>query len=279
MTLLVQNTRKILFRVAGGAIGLFPALALCADLAPVSCLIEPRDIVKLSTPVSGVVASVAVDRGSRVRQGDEIARLDTALEEVALTRARLRAEDRAEIEALEIRITFLAQQAERTAQLASRSAVSSTTADEAELDLALARSELTRAQMNQQLAILDVRRAEAELQQKIVTSPVDGVVTQRLLSPGEYREGEAHIATIAEMDSLIVEAFVPISYFGQIEVGQPVQIRPEPPLDQLHPATITVIDQVFDAATATVGIRMALPNPDLQLPAGLRCTLYFNSEN
>ncbi|UOA28925.1 efflux RND transporter periplasmic adaptor subunit [Pseudosulfitobacter sp. DSM 107133] len=279
MTSLLRRHRKILSWVAGGCVGFFPALALCADLAPVSCLIEPRDIVKLSTPVSGVVASVAVDRGSRVKKGDEIARLDTALEEVALTRARLRAKDRAEIEALETRITFLTQQADRTAQLAKRNAVSSTAADEAKLDLALARSELSRALMNQQLAVLDVRRAEAELQQKIVTSPVDGVVTQRLLSPGEYREGEAHIATIAEMDSLVVEAFVPISYFGQIQIGQPVQIRPEAPLDQLHPATITVIDQVFDAATATVGIRMALPNPDLVLPAGLRCTLYFSTNN
>lgn len=253
--------------------------AQLSDLAPVSCLIEPRDVVKLSTPVSGVVASVSVDRGSRVAAGDEIARLDTALEEVTLTRARLRAADRSEIDALETRIVFLEQQADRTRQLASRNAISSTTAEEAELDLALARSELARAELNQHLAQLDVTRAEAELRQKIVTSPVDGIVTQRLLSPGEYREGQAHIATIAAMDSLTVEAFVPISYFGQLAVGQPVRIRPEPPLDRIYPATITVIDQVFDAATATVGVRMNMPNPDLALPAGLRCDLIFGSDD
>ena len=74
---------------------------------------------------------------------------------------------------------------------------------------------------------------------------------------------------------LRVEAFAPIAYFPQLAVGQQVTVTPEAPLDQSRPATIRVIDRVFDAATATFGLRMELDNADLSLPAGLRCTLSF----
>jgi len=81
--------------------------------------------------------------------------------------------------------------------------------------------------------------------------------------------------TVARLDVLRVEAFAPIAYFPALAVGQTVTVTPEPPLDQPRQARVQVIDRVFDAATATFGLRMELENPDLTLPAGLRCTLSF----
>ncbi|MEC3862811.1 efflux RND transporter periplasmic adaptor subunit [Mesobacterium sp. TK19101] len=242
-----------------------------------SCLIEPDQVIRVSTPVAGIVAEVLVDRGDRVSQGQVIARLDTALEEIEVEIAQVRAEDDTEIAALQARIEFLASQAERNEKLARSNAVSQNTAREARLEADLALRELDQARLAKQLAALELAGAKARLDQKVVRSPVDGVVVERLLNPGEYRDGQAHIATVAKMDVLRVEAFVPITYYRDLGIGQPVSILPEPPLDAFRPATIAVIDQVFDAATATVGVRMALPNPDLSLPAGLRCELYFDA--
>jgi hypothetical protein len=36
-----------------------------------------------------------------------------------------------------------------------------------------------------------------------------------------------------------------------------------------------VVDQVLDAASGTFGVRLALPNPGQQLPAGIRCKVQF----
>lgn len=253
-----------------------PATADIPD-AHVSCLIEPDEVIRVSTPVAGIVAEVMVDRGDQVSKGQIIARLDTRIEEIEVEIAQVRADDVTEIAALQARIEFLQSQAERNETLARSNAVSKTAAREARLESDLALRELDQARLAKQLAGLDLLSAEARLEQKIVRSPVDGVVVERLLNPGEYRDGQAHIATVAKMDTLRVEAFVPISYYRDLSHGQPVSILPEPPLDVFHPATITVIDQVFDAATATVGVRMDLPNPDLALPAGLRCELYFDA--
>jgi len=43
-----------------------------------------------------------------------------------------------------------------------------------------------------------------------------------------------------------------------------------------YAATVTVVDRVLDAASGTFGVRLTLPNPDLQLPAGIRCKVRFD---
>lgn len=245
-------------------------------LDPISCLIEPDSVVKLSTAVPGIVSEVSVDRGDVVSAGQIVARLDSRVEDVALSLARARAGDLSQIRSLEARIAFLATQAERAKKLAERNAGSSSASEEAATELEVARQELDQARLGGDLNRMEVEQAEAVLAQKTIRAPFDGVVTERLLEPGEYQEGATHIVTIARLDPLRVEAFAPIGYFEALAIGQSVSIRPEEPVGGAYPARITVIDRVFDAATATFGLRMLLPNPGLALPAGLRCEVRFD---
>jgi hypothetical protein len=48
------------------------------------------------------------------------------------------------------------------------------------------------------------------------------------------------------------------------------------PVNHTVTATVTVVDQVFDAASGTFGVRFDLPNPDGSLPAGQRCRVTFD---
>jgi RND family efflux transporter MFP subunit len=266
--------------LAGSAICLVfafgPLTAAAEARPPVSCLIEPDRIVRLSTPVAGIVADVAVDRGDLVSAGQVVATLEDDIERLAVESARLRAEDDSTVAGLEARIAFLTDQAERNARLARSNAVAATTAKEAELERDIALQDLERARLDRNLARLALRDAEARVAQKTLRSPISGVVVERLLNPGEYRDGQSHIATIARLSTLRVEAFLPIAYLDAISVGQKVRILPESPFDDFHEARIAVVDRVFDAATATVGIRIDLPNAALALPAGLRCEVHFD---
>lgn len=248
-----------------------PALAL----DPVSCLIEAQDVVKLATPVAGIVAEMKVDRGDIVAAGAIMARLDSKIEEIQRDIAKARATDRSQIAALEARVEFLTAQAERRDTLAKRNAMSDADAREAALERDVALQDLEKARLAIGLAEIEVEQAEAVVAQKTLRSPIAGVVTERLANKGEYRNGESHLATIARIDVLRVEAFAPIQYHPFLLVGQTVEVLPEPPFDKPRPATIKVIDRVFDAATATFGIRMELDNADFSLPAGLRCSLRF----
>ncbi len=244
-------------------------------LPPVGCLIQPLDVVDLASPVAGLVSEVLVERGDHVTTGQRIAQFDTALEVVELDAARARASNTHAIAAAESRLAFREDMAIRMARLADRNAISDTDADEARMEADTARQALEEARVALRVAQIDVQAAAARLDRKILRSPIDGLVTSRSVSPGEFRDGDDPVVTIARIDRLRVEAYVPLEYYPALSIGDVVQIIPEAPIGGRHTAYITVIDQVFDAASATLGIVMELPNPDLTMPAGLRCEVSF----
>ena len=243
--------------------------------ADYDCLIEPRQLLKLAAPVSGVVASVDVDRGDVVHAGQVVARLESDVEEATAQIATVHAANETSVVAGRARVEFLQRKQSRNAQLRTNNIVSFATADETTADLAVAESQLREAQLNVAQARLEAKRAERLLQQRLVVSPVSGVVTERALGPGEFRNDQAHILTVAEMDPLRVEAFLPVALYGTLKVGDTAQVMPEQPVGGRYAAKVTVVDQVLDAASGTVGVRLELPNPGLRLPAGIHCRLRF----
>jgi multidrug efflux pump subunit AcrA (membrane-fusion protein) len=106
---------------------------------------------------------------------------------------------------------------------------------------------------------------------------VDGIVTERALGVGEFRNDQAHILTIAQLNPLRIETFLPISVYGHIKEGDMAEIMPEDPVGGSYQAKVVVVDRVFDAASNTIGVRLELPNPDLKLPAGIHCQVRFKS--
>jgi multidrug efflux pump subunit AcrA (membrane-fusion protein) len=97
---------------------------------------------------------------------------------------------------------------------------------------------------------------------------------ERLMSPGESTENRP-IVRLAKVDPLNVEIIVPVEHFGAIRVGMRAAVTPRYPGARMHEATVTVVDRVVDAASNTFGVRLLLPNPDLEIPGGVRCGIRF----
>lgn len=127
---------------------------------------------------------------------------------------------------------------------------------------------------NRRLADLELQRTSAEVALRTIKSPVNGVVVERFMHPGEFPKQEK-ILKIAQIDPLRVEVYAPVSLFGKISVGSTAYVKPEAPLTGEYAAKVTVVDRVMDAASGTFGIRLELPNHDLKLPAGLKCSIRF----
>jgi multidrug efflux pump subunit AcrA (membrane-fusion protein) len=108
----------------------------------------------------------------------------------------------------------------------------------------------------------------------IIKSPINGVVVERFLSPGEYIENQS-IVKLAQIDPLNVEVVLPVSYFLQIKLGMKAKIIPEAPIGGQYIAEVKVIDRVIVAASGTFGVRLELSNPGYKLPAGLKCKVIF----
>ena len=133
-----------------------------------------------------------------------------------------------------------------------------------------AQAELT----NRRLADLELQRTSAEVALRTIKSPVNGVVVERFMHPGEFPKQEK-ILKIAQIDPLRVEVYAPVAMLGKITVGSSAYVKPEAPVPGEYVAKVTVVDRVVDAASGTFGVRLELANHDLKLPAGLKCTVRF----
>jgi RND family efflux transporter MFP subunit len=237
------------------------------------CLIQPKMVLKLGTPVPGLLSEVLVDRGAIVKKGDVIARLESGVEEAAVALAKARADNDSTVRSNRAKLAFQLRKEERAKLLRKNDNIALSAADEAETAARVAESDYQEAEVNLQLAQLELARATEVLKQRTIRSPINGVVVARTLGPGEYAFDQGHLVTISQIDPLNVEVYVPLSQFGRIRLGTPAQVYPE--VGGEYAAIVTIVDQVFDAASGTIGIRLELPNPDYALPAGLKCQVRF----
>ena len=244
-----------------------------AAAADYPCLIEPNQVLKLAAAVPGVVSSVDVRRGDRVKKGQVVARLESDVEEANAHIAHVRAANDTAVQSGQARVEFLKRKQGRNEQLRVTDAVSFAQLDEATADARVAEAQLREAGLNLTQAKLEAARAEGLLRQRRVVSPVDGVVTERALGPGEFRNDQAYILVVAETNPLRVETYLPIALHGHVRVGDKVEVLPEAPVGGAYEATVTVVDSVYNAASGTIGVQLLLPNPDARLPAGLHCTV------
>jgi len=125
---------------------------------------------------------------------------------------------------------------------------------------------------------LEAARAKAALQRRQVVSPIEGAITERYKSIGEYVSDEP-VFQVAQLDPLRIEVVVPLENLNQIESGMDasVTLMVDGFDDGDRTATVRRIDPVADAASGTYGVWLELPNPDLTIPSGVRCQVDFLS--
>jgi RND family efflux transporter MFP subunit len=241
------------------------------------CLIEARQSIDVRSPVEGVIESVLVQRGDLVKKGSLVATLSSGPERAALDLARSRATMEGEIKSAEARVELARKKWQRADELQKQNFVSANARDEAEAEYHLALEQLRAARENRRLAELDMNRAKEVLAQRSIRSPVNGVVVEVMLRPGELMSSNQKdpIMRIVEIDPLNVELLLPVGQFGKVKVGQLAEVRPEEPVGGRYPARVEVVDRVVDAASGTFGVRLRLPNPGGRIPAGVKCRVRF----
>jgi RND family efflux transporter MFP subunit len=245
------------------------------DLGVFDCIVEPKSTIKLGSREQGILSDVLVSRGSVVKRGQVIAKLDSELQRIQVDIATLRAENDLEIAASDQKLKFKDSELKRANELYAKTVIAERRMEEVSSERRLAEVELESARFQNKVAKVELDQAKQRLEQRFIRSPVDGVVHELKMEAGEYAYEQSVIATLVVLDPLLVEVFVPQSYFGRIWIGQPALVQTEVPAGVSRQAHVVVVDRVFDAASGTFGVRLEMPNPELDLPAGVRCRIRF----
>jgi len=250
-----------------------------ADAGPIELdgVIEPSLIVKIGSPVPGILETVKVDRGDVVKKDQVLATLQSGVERATMELARERAKMESAIKASEARLELNIRKQERLEKLEKSSAIPLEQIDEARTNSKVALLELEEAKDNKRLAELELQRSMEVVRRMTIYSPIRGTVVERFLSPGEYVEDQP-IVQLAQIDPLNVEVFAPVDLLESIKVGMAAEVRPEKPGGGVFKARVKIVDRVVDAASGTFGVRLELPNPGYSLSAGLKCNVTFITE-
>lgn len=213
------------------------------------CLIEPSMVVNVGSPLDGVLEKVMVTRGDRVRKGQVVAKLRSDVQQAA-------------VELSKSHVAFGRRRAKRNKELFAQELITAQEHDELQTEV--------------RLRELELKKDKELLRLRTIISPVDGVVVERHLQPGEFiRADKSDVLTLAQIDPLHVEVIVPASMFGKIEVGMSGKVNVAPYVAGIFEAKVVVVDKVIDAASRTLGIRLQLPNKGNKIPAGVDCTVSF----
>jgi RND family efflux transporter MFP subunit len=246
---------------------------------PYECLIEPNQTVEIRSSTEGVIEKIFVKRGGRVKAGQTLVQLESSVEASSVELARYRSNVSGRLASAESRLEYAGQKLQRLQELQAKNFVAAQARDEADAEKRITEAEFIEAKENLEVAKLEHRQAVSILNRRTLRSPFDGVVMERMQNPGDLAEsgtGRKPILKLAQVEPLRVEVVLPIEAYGKLTLKSAAEVTPEV-IGGKYSATVSVIDGVFDSASGTFGVRLALPNKSSALPAGIRCQVSFPS--
>jgi RND family efflux transporter MFP subunit len=250
--------------------------------------------VTLSAKVAGRIETIDVDLGTRVRRGQPMARLDQtdfklrveqAQAALQQARARLGLAPEGNDEQVDPEQTAIVRQARAVLQEARLTRERSVTLLERQL---IARAQLDTAQANLQVAegryqdaleevrnrqaVLAQRRSELELARQqltdtVVLAPVDGAVSQRVVSRGEYLVAGAPMATLVRIHPLRLRVAVPEREATAVRIGQVVRLTIDGD-PAVYGGRVARLSPIVQELNRTLTVEAEVPNEHGALRAG-----------
>ena len=240
----------------------FSQAAAGSPILTASGYVVARRKAVVSAKIQGRLAQLSVEEGSFVREGDVIARLESADYQAQVEVAR------AQVQRSEADLAEQQRQMRITQNLTQSHIVS-----QDQLDAALSRVRLAEAALSQSKASLAV--ADASYQNTLIRAPFTGVVVKKMAEVGEsvapippgvnISTSSGAIVALADMATLEVEADVSESNVAKLRSGQPTEVSVEAFPDRSYRAVLRQVIPTADRTKATVTVKVTILDKDKDL--------------
>jgi multidrug resistance efflux pump len=275
--------------------------------------IEPWRRIELSAQVEGLVAEIPIEEGQRVKSGETICRLDTERAEIEVAREEALVEDAAaqqrlyeagyrseevreaqkRLEEAEARQSLAREEWERQKSLVEEkvvseivgsrlrtavdeaaSAVAQTQANLQRLQSGYRKEEIAQAKAKAAAARADLREAQWSLDRHAITAPMEALVVERRVEPGEWVSVGDTVADLVVLDPLKVRIDVPQAYLTQVAPGQTATLTIDGMNEDALPggrltAEVTNIHPQAGEGSRNFTVLLKMENPGGALRAGL----------
>jgi len=247
-----------------------PTHASKADELEVSGPLVVENQVDVAAQREGVVASVLVDIGTRVRKGQLLAQLDDrqlkSNRDMAADKVRaIEADGKNWAAQLEI---DQADQA-RSEGMWKADLITKEQVEHARAKVVSSRFEVEREKENAQTARDSLQSIELELEKTRIVAPFDGVVARRYVRLGQKVAVSDRLFWVTEVSPISVRFTLPQDYVGRIKIGDGVKVYAPAVPEERYPAKVTLLSPVVDPSSGTIEVQARLGEPLGNLKPGM----------
>lgn len=227
-----------------------------ADVVRLSGSVAPLNQTALKSEVAARLVEVPVREGQSVRRGDVLARFDT----VELT-ARLN-EKLSNLEGAKAQLVLAEKTRSKNLALRQKDIVAETSLDQAQSSFQFQQAQVAALAAQVELARKSLRDA-------VVLSPIDGMVAQRSVNPGDYLAVNAAMFVVVDLSRVEIEATVPADDVARLRPGQTVALRVEGFGDRNFPGRMARINPMTRAGSRAIPVYVDVENADGALRGGM----------
>jgi len=222
----------------------------------VSGTVISQNDARIAAETDGRITWVA-DVGSRIEQGEAIARIDA--EDLRLELA----DSEAQLASLKSQLKFRESSMQRFEKLAASNNAAATQLDEAQSQVDMTRQEIKRAEV----AIAQIKR---RIKQTEVLAPFPGIVVERVVQTGEFVNRGAQVARLVDTEHREIRAQAPLSVAGWIREGMQVSVEHQK-RESLSPVSYVI--PVGDDRSRMFEVRIEANNPAWIIGSPVRIAL------
>jgi RND family efflux transporter MFP subunit len=212
---------------------------------------------------TGVLTAIAVEEGDRVKRGQLLFKLDADQAQLAIAQAKA-AHSAAHVQLDSAKLDF-----DRTKALRERGSI-----PEDALDQARARYDAARIAVEQ--ADMALSLAQKHAGDMVVTSPIDGIVTEKRMNVGETATlmPPSVVLVVQDIDQLELRARLPENALRTVREQSELTVT-FPAVDETRKVKVKRIAPTVDLRTRTIEIIAAVDNKDHRLKAGMMAQVAY----
>ncbi|SHO66680.1 RND family efflux transporter, MFP subunit [Pseudoxanthobacter soli DSM 19599] len=169
------------------------------------------DVVRIAPDVSGIVSEVLVGDNDHVRKGEVLFRIDTARYRLALQQAETRVDN------AKAALDMAGRDLDRYSKL-SEDTVSRQKQEQIETAEQQADAAWRQALVERDVARLNLDRSE-------IKAPVNGIMANFSLQPGDYVSAGNAVTALIDEDSFYVAGYFEENKIDRIRLGEPAVVR------------------------------------------------------
>jgi RND family efflux transporter MFP subunit len=218
--------------------------------------IEQAQTVQLTSQITAQVLEVPVKIGDIAKKGALLVRWDDRL-----IQATLQA-NRAYVDSNNIKIQDETRQVERYKALEKKNMGTPVELEKSEMELADAKEALAKA-------TLSLRQAEIDLEHVKMLSPLDGIVLERLVNPGENTHRDQVVMKIGSLNNVLLAAKISEDKMHSVQLGLVAEASFPAFPGEVFQGKVVKIDPNIDPVTRTFTTYVEIKNEDFRLKPGL----------